>query len=82
MLLNSEQCEVRECGMVLLALQVSQGHKGAKQSEERERHSGRTEEREPGEGTVGWVRATVPALSVSVLHIMACASLDTAATGN
>lgn len=68
--------------MVLLALQVSQGHEGMKQSEERERRRGRMEAREPGEGTVGWVRATAPALSVSVLHIMASTSFNTAATGN
>lgn len=67
---------------MLFALQVSQGLEGMKQSEGRETHRGSMEGREPGEGMVGWVRATAPALSVSVLHIMACTSLNTAATGN
>lgn len=75
MLLNLEHCEVRECGMVLLTLQVFQGHKGMKLSEERRRQR-------QGGGSAGWVRATVTAFSISVLHIMACTSLNTAATGN
>lgn len=78
MLLNLEHCKVRESGMVLLTLQVFQGHKGMKRSEERKRQR----QGQGMGGSAGWVRATVTALSVSVLNIMACASLNTAATGN
>lgn len=76
MLLNLEPCKVRECGRLLLTLQVFQGHKGKKRSEERRR------QRRRRGASAGEVRAAATALSVSVLNIMACTSLDTAATGN
>lgn len=81
MLLNSECCEVRVWDGAFCTSSVSRtrGNETERGERDTRRQHGRERARE---GMVDWVRATVPALSVSVLHIMACTSLNTAATGN